>query len=132
MSVKKCTSAIAEHYVNDLFEFLEIKGENQKLFNEFCSLLIRYPENIIKESWKEIVFNCDLPNGQLAGTMPKLQVVDRILRSKNVNRFEEEHYKHKKEILNQGTFIKLWDIGKQFATGKITEDELNVLVEKMK
>ena len=93
MSVKKCTSAIAEHYVNDLFEFLEIKGENQKLFNEFCSLLIRYPENIIKESWKEIVFNCDLPNGQLAGTMPKLQVVDRILRSKNVNRFEEEHKK---------------------------------------
>ena len=39
---------------NDLFEFLEIKGENQKLFNEFCSLLIRYPENIIKESWKDI------------------------------------------------------------------------------
>ena len=25
---KKCTSKIAEHYVNDLFELLEIKSQN--------------------------------------------------------------------------------------------------------
>ena len=48
MSVKKCTSQEASHYINDLFETLEMKGNNQLLFNEFCQLLMKYSLETIK------------------------------------------------------------------------------------
>ena len=41
---KKCTSQIAEFYINDLFELLELKGNNQKMFDQLAKLLMRYPE----------------------------------------------------------------------------------------
>ena len=42
----------------------------------------------------------------------------------NVNRFEKEHKVTKTDIAPQGTIMKLWDIGKQFAKGEITEAEI--------
>ena len=83
MSVKKCTSQEASHYINDLFETLEMKGNNQLLFNEFCQLLMKYSLETVKKSWKEIVFSCDLPNGQIAGRLPKMQMIEKILFNTN-------------------------------------------------
>tara|TARA_Y100000310_G_scaffold117755_1_gene116482 strand:+ start:363 stop:764 length:402 start_codon:yes stop_codon:yes gene_type:complete len=129
---KKCLSVQAEHYVNDLFELLEIKGSNQKLFDEFCKLLMRFSEKAVKEAWKEITFSCNLPNGQLAGTIPKLEIIEKILRSKSMITFNESHHKNKKEILTEGTFSKLWQIGTEYAEGSITESELEKKVEQLK
>ena len=98
MSEPRCSSDLCERYVNDLFELLEIKGSNQKLFDEFCKLLMRFSEQVVKDSWREIVFSCNLPNGQLAGTMPKLIVIEQILRSKSAGKFDEQHNQTKKEI----------------------------------
>ena len=79
MSVKKCTSQEASHYINDLFETLEIKGNNQLLFNQFCSVLMKYSVNTIRNAWPEIFNACDLPNGQLARRLPKMQIIEKIL-----------------------------------------------------
>ena len=132
MSEKKCQSQVAEHYVNDLFELLQIKGSNQKLFDEFCKLLMRFSEQAVKEAWREIIFSCNLPNGQLAGTMPKLIVIEQILRSKSAGRFDEQHNQTKKEILSEGTFKKLWQIGLDYSEGKINKYELEKKVEELK
>ena len=129
---KKCPSDKAEHYVNDLYELLEIKGKNQKMFNELCKLLMRFSEKAVKESWQLIVFSCSLPNGQLAGKLPTLQLMEKILRSKSMITFNESHHKNKKEILTEGTFSKLWQIGTEYAEGSITESELEKKVEQLK
>lgn len=129
---KKCTPKIAEHYVNDLFEFLEIKSQNNMLFTQMCKLLMKYKESVIKKSWKEIVFMCELPNGQIAGKLPPLWKMEKQFQVENVNRFEKEHKVTKTDIAPQGTIMKLWDIGKQFAKGEITEAELEFLIEEMK
>ena len=79
MSEKKCSSQDASFYVNDLFETLDIKGNNQLLFNQLCSLLMKHSLETVKKSWKEIVFSCELPNGQMSGRLPKMQIIERIL-----------------------------------------------------
>lgn len=132
MQEKKCPSEKAEHYVNDLYELLEIKGKNQTMFNELCKLLMRFSEKAVNESWKEIVFSCNLPNGQLAGMIPKLEIIEKILRSKSMITFNENHQKNKKEILTEGTFSKLWKIGTEYAEGSITKSELEKKVEELK
>ena len=79
MSVKKCTSQEASFYVNDLFELLDIKGNNQLLFNQFCSLLMKFSKDTVKKAWKDIVYSCEPPNGQMAGRLPKMHIIEQIL-----------------------------------------------------
>ena len=129
---QKCPSQKAEFYINDLFELLELKGNNQKMFDQLAKLLMRYPESIIKEAWKEVIYSCNLPNGQLAGTLPKLEIIEKILRSKNINKFELQHKKNKKEIVEKGVFLKLWDIGVSYNRKEITLHELEKKVEQLK
>tara|TARA_Y100001938_G_scaffold109031_1_gene149014 strand:- start:6666 stop:7097 length:432 start_codon:yes stop_codon:yes gene_type:complete len=129
---KKCTSKIAEHYVNDLFELLEIKSQNNMLFTQMCKLLMKYNVSIIRKSWRDVVFMCELPNGQIAGKLPPLWKIENKLQSENINRFDQQHKISKTDIAPQGTIMKLWDIGKQFAKGEITEAELEILIEEMK
>ena len=124
MSEKKCTSQEASHYINDLFETLEMKGNNQLLFNEFCQLLMSHNLETIKKSWKDIVFSCDLPNGQMAGRLPKMQVIENILMSNRMEDVKIEHQKTKKDIAPPGIIMKLWDWGIEYSDGKITKDEL--------
>ena len=124
MSEKKCTSQEASFYVNDLLETLEIKGNNQSLFNQLCELLMNHSLETIKKSWKEIIFACDLPNGQLAGRLPKLEIIRSILFNNRMEKTREKHIETKKDIAPAGIINKLWDWGKEYHEGKITKTEL--------
>ena len=130
MSEKKCTSQEASHYINDLFETLEMKGNNQLLFNEFCQLLMSHNLETIKKSWKDIVFSCDLPNGQMAGRLPKMQIIEKILFNNRMEKVDAEHKETKKEIATPGIIMKLWDWGLEYSDGKITKQELEMRIEE--
>ncbi len=129
---KPCRPERAEVYVNDLFELLEMKGQNEKLFTEMCRLLMRYKESIIQQSWKEIIFSCELPNGQIAGKLPPLWKIENIIQSKNINKFETQHKVHKTDIAGEGTIRELFRIGKKYSTGEIDKKELEKMVEDLK
>jgi len=129
MKDKKCNSQQAEFYVNDLFEMLDIKGNNQSLFNEFCQLLMKYSVETIKKSWKDVVFSCDLPNGQMAGRLPKMKEVQKILLSNRIENHQFEHNKAKKQNEPDGLVSKLWEWGLQLRDGLITEQELDKKIE---
>ena len=123
MSEKRCTSQEASFYINDLFDTLEIKGNNQLLFNQFCSVLMKYSLDTIKKSWSEIFNSCELPNGQMAGRLPKMQMIENILLKNRLDKFEEKHESIKQEPVPGGLIMKLWDWGIEYHEGKITKDE---------
>ena len=124
MSEKRCTSQEASFYINDLFDTLEIKGNNQLLFNQFCSVLMKYSLDTIKKSWSEIFNSCELPNGQMAGRLPKMQMIENILLKNRLDKFEEKHESIKQEPVPGGLIMKLWDWGIEYHEGKITKDEI--------
>ena len=130
MSEKKCSSQDASFYINDLFDTLEIKGNNQLLFNEVCQLLMRHNLETIKKSWKDIVFSCDLPNGQMAGRLPKMQIIEKILFNNRMVDTKREHQETKKEIAPIGTINSLYKWGMEYHDGKITKRELEMKIEK--
>lgn len=125
MSVKKCTSQEASFYVNDLFELLDIKGNNQLLFNQFCSLLMKFSKDTIKKAWKDIVYSCEPPNGQMAGRLPKMHTIEQILLSNRIDKWEAKHKETKKQEIESGTIRKLFDWGIEYRDGKITKEELD-------
>ena len=132
MNVKKCSLKTAEHYINDLFLTLEIKGDNQQLFNELIKLLTRYSEQVIKDSWKQVLYSCSLPNGQLAGQIPKLEVIEQLFQQKNIYQVAQQHKLDKHPPLEKGAVLKLWDIGIEYSKGLISEKELEKKVEALK
>ena len=129
MSEKKCTSQEASHYVNDLFNFLEIKGNNQLLFNQFCSLLMKFNIDTIKKSWTDIVYTCDPPNGQIAGRLPKMHIIESILLNNRIEKNAIDHNKNK-EPIPSGVISKLWEWGLEYRDGKITKQELEKKIEE--
>jgi hypothetical protein len=129
MSEKKCSSQDASFYVNDLFETLDIKGNNQLLFNQLCSLLMKHSLETVKKSWKEIVFSCELPNGQMSGRLPKMQIIERILFNNIYAESIKEHDAIKKEEVPKGLINNLWKWGIQLRDGEITEKELEQKIE---
>jgi len=130
MSIEKCTSQEASFYINDLFETLEIKGNNQSLFNQLCELLMKYSLDTIKKSWKDIFFLCELPNGQIAGRIPKMHLIEQILMNNRVEKNNIEHEKNKKSVIPEGTVNKLYLWGKQYYDGEITKEELEKKIDK--
>jgi len=132
MNVKKCSLKTAEHYINDLFLTLEIKGDNQQLFNELIKLLMRYSEQIIKDSWKQVLYSCSLPNGQIAGQIPKLEIMEQIFQQKNMYAVVQQHKINKQPPQKEGQILKLWDIVLEYHQGIITERELEKKVEALK
>ena len=129
MREKRCTTQEASFYINDLFDTLEIKGNNQLLFNQFCSVLMKYSLDTIKKSWSEIFNSCELPNGQMAGRLPKMQMIENILLKNRLDKFEEKHESTKQEPVPGGLIMKLWDWGIEYHEGKITKDELEKKIE---
>ena len=129
MREKRCTTQEASFYINDLFDTLEIKGNNQLLFNQFCSVLMKYSLDTIKKSWSEIFNSCELPNGQMAGRLPKMQMIENILLKNRLDKFEEKHESIKQEPVPGGLIMKLWDWGIEYHEGKITKDELEKKIE---
>tara|TARA_R100001086_G_scaffold24426_5_gene11528 strand:+ start:2764 stop:3174 length:411 start_codon:yes stop_codon:yes gene_type:complete len=132
MSEKKCNSEQAEFYVNDLFDYLEIKGNNQSLFNEFCKLLMKYSEDTVKKSWNDIIYSCELPNGQMAGRLPKMREIQNILFNNRVEKSEKEHNNLKKQNSPDGLVTMLFKWGVDLQKGKITEKELDNLINNYK
>jgi hypothetical protein len=130
MSEKKCSSQEASFYVNDLFELLEIKGNNQLLFNQFCSLLMKFDKETIKKAWKDIVYSCEVPNGQMAGRLPKMFVIEKILMSNRIEKWNVEHKKNKKKEIEAGTISKLFNWGIEYHEGKITKQELEKRIDE--
>ena len=131
MSEKKCSSQVAQHYVNDLLETLEIRGNNQFIFNEFCGVLMKHDEETVKKAWKEIVFSCELPNGQMAGRLPKLVVIEAILMKSRVDKVKREHVETKREIMPEGTFSKLWDLGMRYYYDDMTMAEFDKEIDNI-
>ena len=132
MNEKRCTSQEASFYINDLLDTLEIKGNNQLLFNQFCGVLMKYSLSTIKKSWTEIFNLCDLPNGQLAGRLPKMNIIEGILMANRMEKQEVEHKQTKQQIAPQGTISKLWEWGLQYHNKEITEEELEQKIEGYK
>ena len=132
MNEKKCNTQDASFYINDLFETLEIKGNNQLLFNQFCGVLIKYSLPTIKKAWTEIFNSCDLPNGQMAGRLPKMQIIENILMGNRMVNVKIEHQKTKKDIAPTGIIMKLWDWGLEYHEGKITKNELEQKIDNFK
>ena len=131
MSVKKCTSQEASFYVNDLFELLDIKGNNQLLFNQFCSLLMKFSKDTVKKAWKDIVYSCEPPNGQMAGRLPKMHIIEQILLSNRIDSLIKSIKKRKKEEIETGTISKLFDWGIEYRDGKITKEELDKKINEV-
>jgi len=130
MNEKKCSSQEASFYINDLFDSLEIKGNNQSLFNQFCQLFMKYSLKTIKKSWNDIFFLCDLPNGQIAGRLPKLYLIEQILLNNRIEKNTKIHNEVKKQVLPDGTVNKLFLWGKQYHDGQITKQELEKNIEE--
>jgi len=129
MSEKKCSSQEASFFVNDLFDTLDIKGNNQLLFNQFCSLLMKFDKETIKKGWKDIVYSCEPPNGQMAGRLPKMFIIEKILMSNRLDDWNEEHRANKKQEIESGTISKLFNWGIEYHEGLITKQELEKRIE---
>tara|TARA_R100000084_G_C4617597_1_gene131437 strand:+ start:287 stop:586 length:300 start_codon:yes stop_codon:yes gene_type:complete len=83
----------------------------------------------VKKSWKEIVFSCELPNGQMSGRLPKMQIIERILFNNIYAESIKEHDAIKKEEVPKGLINNLWKWGIQLRDGEITEKELEQKIE---
>jgi hypothetical protein len=69
--MKKTSIQEASLRVDDLFEFLDIKG-SRPLYNELIGLIMEYSLDTVKAGWVDIMHECSPPNGQLSGQIPKL------------------------------------------------------------
>jgi len=90
---------------------------------------MKYSLDTIKKSWSEIFNSCELPNGQMAGRLPKMQMIENILLKNRLDKFEEKHESIKQEPVPGGLIMKLWDWGIEYHEGKITKDELEKKIE---
>ena len=79
--MKKISTQEASLRVDDLFEFLAIKG-SRPLYNELIGLVEEYSLDTVKDGWVDIMHECSTPNGQLSGQIPKLGRIRAILDSK--------------------------------------------------
>ena len=69
--MKKTSIQEASSRVDDLFEFLDIKG-TRPLYNELIGLITDYSLDTVKAGWVDIMHECTPPNDQLSGRIPKL------------------------------------------------------------
>ena len=69
--MKKTSIQEASSRVDDLFDFLDIKG-TRPLYNELIGLITDYSLDTVKAGWVDIMHECSPPNGQLSGQIPKL------------------------------------------------------------
>jgi len=131
MKEQSCSIDKAEFYVNDLFEMLELKGNNQRVFNQLVQILLKQTEKTIKENWKSIVFACEMPNGQMAGKLPKLQYIDNVFKNNAYEKNIQEHKQHKKEIADPGIINELYSLGKKLSNNEITRKEFDEAIRKI-
>lgn len=69
-----------EIYASDLLGWVGIpKKDNDNLLMELIDLFGAYAEEDIKIVYQDIMFLCELPNGQMRGKLPPLKEIKRIL-----------------------------------------------------
>ena len=66
-------------YARDLFEYCDIKKPNQMVFDQLVELFAKYDEKIVKNKYKDLLWKCSTPNGQIAGQIPRLEDIELLL-----------------------------------------------------
>ena len=67
-------------YANDLLAWVGIPSkDNDNLLMELTDLFSSYAEENVKQVYQDIMFLCELPNGQMRGKLPPLEKIKRIL-----------------------------------------------------
>jgi len=77
----KLTNEQSRDYVKTLFEFVHIKmnKENQLMAVQFKNLFCKYTIDEMKVGFQDILAECELPNENLSGRLPKIGRVKYIL-----------------------------------------------------
>ena len=75
----------AVFFSRDLFEYCDIKKPNQMVFDQLVELFAKYDEKIVKKKYKDLMWKCTTPNGQIAGQIPKLEEIESILSSERIS-----------------------------------------------
>lgn len=135
--MEKCPLETAEKYVNDLFQFVEIASQNNLLFKELVELLMKYSEDVIKSSWKEVVYACQPANGMVSGQLPKIGRIKYILDNKNLSTSNND-YKHYKALekedvpqnIKQNLTLAV-KYKKMLSAGEISENEYHTKIEAL-
>jgi len=71
---------LGEHYAIDLLGWVRIPvKDNEQLSTELTDLFSGYSEETIKKVYQDIMFMCELPNGQLRGKLPPLYDIKCLL-----------------------------------------------------
>ena len=127
--MKKMSIQEASFKVNDLFEFLDIKG-SRPLYNELIDLMKTYSSDIVKAGWTEIMHECVPPNDQLSGRIPKLGRIREIFDKKQtgINQvYEPVESLPNKDKDQLHTFLKMCQIDiKAIREKKLTKEKMLV------
>lgn len=114
-------------FARDLFEYCDIKKPNQMVFDQLVEIFVKYDEGIVKGKYKDLLWKCSTPNGQIAGQIPKLEEIESILTKERISenklyhREVKESYKPTKGFIHiYNESLKLHELKK---SGKISEDE---------
>tara|TARA_R110002020_G_scaffold91369_3_gene221972 strand:+ start:362 stop:643 length:282 start_codon:yes stop_codon:yes gene_type:complete len=91
---------------------------------------MKFDKETIKKGWKDIVYSCEPPNGQMAGRLPKMFIIEKILMSNRLESWNEEHRANKKQEIESGTISKLFDWGIEYRDGLITKQELEKRIDE--
>ena len=76
-----------ESYASDLLDWVGIpKKTNKSLFTELSDLFNGFNKEDIQETYQDIMFLCELPNGQMRGKLPQLYEIKKLLNSKKKNK----------------------------------------------
>lgn len=75
----KRESRHGERYATDLLDWVNIPDNDGSLFSELTDLFDGYPEENIDSIYKDIMFMCEVPNGQMRGKLPPLYEIKKIL-----------------------------------------------------
>jgi len=69
-----------EHFASDLLDWVRIPYKNgDPLYAELADLFNGYPESGIRAVYQDIMFMCEVPNGQMRGKLPPLYEIKKIL-----------------------------------------------------
>jgi len=123
-------------YAKDLFEYCDIKKPNQMVFDQLVEIFAKFSEEIVKKCLKEILWKCSTPNGQIAGQIPKLEEIEKILNRENVVERIMYHNKEKSEMDKPDKgFIHIYKeslkLHHRKKSGLITEAEWLKLTDKL-
>ena len=122
-------------YSRDLFEYCDIKKPNQMVFDQLVELFAKYDEDTLKSVYKDLLWKCATPNGQIAGQIPKLSEIEAVLSRKKINDSLVYHREVKETSIPTKGFIHIYEeslkLHKQKKAGKITHSEWDLKTKEL-